>query len=46
MCSSDLIGSLKQRFLEHEIDPVHRAVQHRVKAMLDPDNLMNPGKAI
>lgn len=40
------IGSLKQRFLEREIDSVHRAVQHRVKAMLDPQNLLNPGKAI
>ncbi|MFZ9629584.1 MAG: FAD-binding oxidoreductase [Ilumatobacteraceae bacterium] len=40
------VGSLKQRFLERELDPVHRAVQHRVKAMFDPDNLLNPGKAI
>ncbi|MFM7045692.1 MAG: FAD-binding oxidoreductase [Ilumatobacteraceae bacterium] len=40
------VGSLKQRFLEREVDSVHRAVQHRVKAVLDPDNLLNPGKAI
>jgi len=40
------VGTLKQRFLEREVDSVHRAVQHRVKAVLDPDNLLNPGKAI
>lgn len=40
------VGTLKRRFLELEIDPVHLAVQHRVKAMLDPDGMLNPGKAL
>jgi FAD/FMN-containing dehydrogenase len=40
------VGTLKRRFLELEVDPVHLAVQHRLKATLDPENRLNPGKAI
>ena len=40
------VGTLKRRFLELELDPVHHAVQRRIKATLDPDGLLNPGKAL
>ncbi len=40
------IGTLKQRFVADEVDPVHLAVQHRIKAALDPGWMLNPGKAI
>ncbi len=40
------VGTLKRRFLALEVDPVHLGVQHRIKATLDPDGMLNPGKAI
>jgi glycolate oxidase len=40
------VGTLKRAFVARELDPVHLAVQHRVKAALDPLGLLNPGKAI
>jgi len=40
------VGTLKRRFLERELDPVHHAWQHRVKATFDPTGMLNPGKAI
>jgi glycolate oxidase len=40
------VGTLKRPYLELEIDPTHLAVQRRVKALFDPTNLLNPGKAI
>jgi glycolate oxidase len=40
------VGTLKRRFLERELDPVQMAWQHRLKQTLDPDGLLNPGKAI
>ncbi len=40
------VGSLKRRFLERELDPVHHAWQRRVKDTFDPHGLLNPGKAI
>lgn len=40
------VGTLKRAFVAREIEPVHLAVQHRVKAALDPLGMMNPGKAI
>jgi glycolate oxidase len=40
------VGTLKRRFVADELDPVHLAVQHRVKAALDPTGLLNPGKGI
>ena len=40
------VGTLKREFLEDEIDPLHLAMQRKVKAAFDPDNRLNPGKAI
>ncbi len=40
------VGTLKRPYLEQEIDPTHLAVQRRVKALFDPNSLLNPGKAI
>ena len=40
------MGTLKRRFLALELDPVHHAVQHRIKHTLDPEGLLNPGKAL
>lgn len=40
------VGTLKRPYLSLEVDPVHLAVQHRVKHALDPLGLLNPGKAI
>jgi glycolate oxidase len=40
------VGTLKRRFLDRELDPVQMAWQQRLKHSLDPDGLLNPGKAI
>lgn len=40
------VGTLKRRFLEDEIEPVHLDVQRSVKALFDPDGRLNPGKAL
>ncbi len=40
------VGVLKQRWLELETGPVAREVQHGIKAVFDPLNILNPGKAI
>jgi glycolate oxidase len=40
------VGTLKRAYVTEEIEPTHLAVQHRVKAMLDPTGLLNPGKKI
>ena len=40
------VGTLKRAFVARELEPAHLALQHRVKAALDPDGLLNPGKAI
>lgn len=40
------VGTLKRAFIAKEIDPVHLAVQHRMKATLDPTGLLNPGKKL
>lgn len=40
------VGTLKRAFVSREIEPVHLAVQHRMKAALDPTGMLNPGKAI
>jgi glycolate oxidase len=40
------IGTLKRRFVEREVDPVHLAVQRRMRAALDPIGLLNPGKKL
>ena len=40
------VGTLKREFITDEIDPIHLALQRELKATFDPDNRLNPGKAI
>ena len=40
------VGTLKRQFIEDEIDPLDLEVQRRIKATLDPDNRLNPGKKL
>lgn len=40
------VGTLKRPFLEDELDPIQLAVQRQLRASLDPDRLLNPGKAL
>ncbi len=40
------MGLLKRDFLSAELGPAVLDLQHGIKAVLDPRNLMNPGKAI
>ncbi|GAA4506690.1 FAD-binding oxidoreductase [Nonomuraea ferruginea] len=40
------VGVLKRRWLALETGPVAREVQHGIKAVFDPLNILNPGKAI
>lgn len=40
------VGTLKRQFIEDEIEPVHLGVQRSVKALFDPENRLNPGKAL
>lgn len=40
------VGTLKRAFLEDELDPTQLAVQRRVRDALDPDGVLNPGKAL
>lgn len=40
------VGTLKRQFLADEVDPVHLEMMRKVKATFDPDNRLNPGKAI
>jgi glycolate oxidase len=40
------IGTLKRSFLGREVEPGYLALQHRLKDLLDPHGILNPGKAI
>ena len=40
------VGTLKREFLDDEIDPIYREMMRKVKATFDPENRLNPGKAI
>ncbi len=40
------VGTLKRPFLEDELNPVQLAVQRSVRDLLDPDHMLNPGKAL
>jgi FAD/FMN-containing dehydrogenase len=40
------VGSLKAHTLPHYKDPVALALMRRIKAALDPTNLMNPGRVL
>ncbi len=40
------IGRLKLEELRHYKDPVELELMHRIKNVLDPDGLMNPGKVV
>lgn len=40
------VGLLKQDWFTAEVGEVSRDLQHRIKHALDPQNILNPGKAI
>ncbi len=40
------VGTLKKKFIEEELDEVQLATQRKLQAMFDPDNRLNPGKAL
>ncbi len=40
------VGTLKREFLEDEVEPTYLAWQRQIKATFDPDNRLNPGKAL
>lgn len=40
------VGLLKQDWVTAEVGDLSRELQHRIKAALDPLNILNPGKAI
>ncbi|APX34241.1 FAD-linked oxidase [Brachybacterium sp. P6-10-X1] len=40
------IGTSKRGWLDLELSPASRALQHRVKEAFDPQHLLNPGKAL
>lgn len=40
------VGQLKRDVLPNYKDPVEMALMHKIKAVFDPHNLMNPGKVL
>lgn len=40
------VGTLKRPFLEDEVEPTHLAWQRSVRELLDPQGMLNPGKAL
>ena len=40
------MGLLKRGWLDAELGPRSRDLQHGIKAVFDPLNLLNPGKAL
>jgi glycolate oxidase len=38
------IGLEKQRFLKKAMDPAAIEIMRKIKALLDPHNILNPGK--
>ncbi len=40
------VGTLKRRHLAQELDPVSIDLHSRIKAAWDPENILNPGKAL
>lgn len=40
------VGTLKRALLSKQVDPLHLAMQRRVKQVFDPEGLLNPGKSI
>jgi len=40
------VGTLKRRFIGHELDATQLAVQRSIKRLLDPHDRFNPGKAL
>jgi len=46
VCAEHGVGQLKRELLERYSDPVGVAIMRTLKAALDPDDLMNPGKVL
>ncbi|MGX6601500.1 FAD-binding oxidoreductase [Micromonosporaceae bacterium Da 78-11] len=40
------VGTLKRAWLGQELGPVQHELQRQVKALFDPNNILNPGKAL
>lgn len=40
------IGSIKASFVKNEISPTVAALQRQIKAVFDPNNILNPGKKL
>jgi glycolate oxidase len=40
------VGAIKRRWLADELGPESMAVHHAIKSALDPDGILNPGRAI
>ncbi len=40
------VGTLKREFIELELDETQLAVQRSIRDLLDPNHLLNPGKAL
>ena len=40
------VGVLKREFIEDEVEPTYLAWQRQIKVTFDPDNRLNPGKAL
>ena len=40
------VGIIKRRWLADELGAESMAVHHAIKAALDPDGILNPGKGI
>lgn len=40
------VGSVKREYIRAELDPIALSVMHGIKAVFDPDGIMNPAKKI
>ena len=40
------VGIVKREFIARELDPVALALMHQIKRQFDPNNILNPGKAL
>jgi glycolate oxidase len=40
------IGLLKTEYMPKSVDPIALAMMHSIKQLIDPNNIMNPGKKL